>query len=189
MGWDGGVIGAKVDGALHLTAGRVAAVAPVLLVIAGASVFLRSRLLHVRPLRTGVALLLFGAILAFSTTDTTTAERHGGLTGAYARSILQGLIGPVGVTILVVLCLVAAVILITGGSIGLAMRSSGRGVARAAGAGARLSEEVVRMYRDRPASRPSLRAVPTAKTPKQRQAAGRRGRLLRHLRPHRGAAG
>ncbi len=167
MGWDGGVIGAKVDGALHLTAGRVAAVAPVLLVIAGASVFLRSRLLHVRPLRTGVALLLFGAILAFSTTDTTTAERHGGLTGAYARSILQGLIGPVGVTILVVLCLVAAVILITGGSIGLAMRSSGRGVARAAGAGARLSEEVVRMYRDRPVSRPSLRAVPTAKTPKK----------------------
>ncbi len=167
MGWDGGVIGAKVDGALHLTAGRVAAVAPVLLVIAGASVFLRSRLLHVRPLRTGVALLLFGAILAFSTTDTTTAERHGGLTGAYARSILQGLIGPVGVTILVVLCLVAAVILITGGSIGLAMRSSGRGVARAAGAGARLSEEVVRMYRERPATRPSLRAVPTAKTPKQ----------------------
>ena len=167
MGWDGGVIGAKVDGALHLTAGRVAAVAPVLLVIAGASIFLRSRLLHVRPLRTGVALLLFGAILAFSTTDTTTAERHGGLTGAYARSILQGLIGPVGVTILVVLCLVAAVILITGGSIGLAMRSSGRGVARAAGAGARLSEEVVRMYRDRPVSRPSLRAVPTAKTPKK----------------------
>ena len=47
------------------------------------------------------------------------------------------------------------------------MRSSGQRVARAAGAGARLSEEVVRMYRDRPASRPSLKAVPTAKAPKK----------------------
>jgi DNA segregation ATPase FtsK/SpoIIIE, S-DNA-T family len=167
MGWDGGVVGAKIDGALHLTAGRVAAVVPILLVIAGASVFLRSGLLHVRPLRTGVILLLVGAVLAFSTTDTATAERHGGLIGAYSRSLLQGLIGPVGVTIFVVLCIVAAVILITGGSIGLAMRSSGRKVAQAAGAGARLSEEMVRMYRERPASRPSLKAVPTAKTPKR----------------------
>jgi S-DNA-T family DNA segregation ATPase FtsK/SpoIIIE len=167
MGWDGGVIGAKIDGALHLTAGRVAAVVPILLVIAGASVFLRSGLLHVRPLRTGVILLLVGAVLAFSTTDTATAERHGGLIGAYSRSLLQGLIGPVGVTILVALCLVTAVILITGGSIGLAMRSSGRKVAQAAGAGARLSEEMVRMYRERPASRPSLKAVPTSKTPKR----------------------
>ena len=36
MGWDGGVIGAKVDGALHLSAGRVAAVAPLLLIAIGA---------------------------------------------------------------------------------------------------------------------------------------------------------
>src|SRR5436305_8046035 len=45
-----------------------------------------------------------------------------------------------------------SIVLVTGGSIGLAMRSSGQRVAQAAGAGARLSEEVVRMYRDRPAS-------------------------------------
>ena len=167
MGWDGGVIGAKIDGALHLTAGRVAAVVPLLLVIAGASVFLRSGLLHVRPLRTGVILALIGAVLAFSTTDTATAERHGGLIGAYLRSILQGLIGSVGVTILVILCMIVAVILITGGSIGLAMRSSGRKVAQAAGAGRRASEEMVRMYRDRPATRPSLKAVPATKTPKR----------------------
>ena len=155
MGWDGGVIGAKIDGALHLAVGRVAAVAPVLLVLAGAAVFLRSRALHVRPLRTGIILLLTGAVLAFSTTDSSTAEKHGGLFGSYARSILEGLVGSVGVTILVALCITAAIVLITGGSIGLAMRSSGQRVARAAGAGARLSEDFVRMYRDRPVSRPT----------------------------------
>ena len=151
MGWDGGVIGAKIDGALHLMAGRVAAAAPLLLVVAGASIFLRSRVHQVRPLRTGVALLVFGAMLAFSSTDTATAESHGGLLGSYARSLLQGLVGPVGVTILVAMCMVTAIVLITGGSIGLAMRSSGQRVAAAAGAGARLSEEMVRMYRERPA--------------------------------------
>ncbi len=167
MGWDGGVIGAKIDGALHLAVGRVAAVAPVLLVLAGAAVFLRSRALHVRPLRTGIILLLTGAVLAFSTTDSSTAEKHGGLFGSYARSILEGLVGSVGVTILVALCITAAIVLITGGSIGLAMRSSGQRVARAAGAGARLSEDFVRMYRDRPVSRPTLKSVPTEKAPRE----------------------
>ncbi len=165
MGWDGGVIGSKIDGFLHLAAGRVAAVAPLLMVIIGAAVFLRSDMLKVRPLRTGVALLLFGAILAFSTTNSATAEHHGGLIGSYSRTVLQGLVGPVGVTILVVLCVIAAIVLITGGSIGLAMRSSGRGVARAAGAGAKFSEDVVAWYRERPATKPTLRSVPKPREP------------------------
>ena len=41
------------------------------------------------------------------------------------------------------------------------MRSSGRGMARAAEAGARFSGEVGRRVRERPAGRPSLRALPT----------------------------
>ena len=49
----------------------------------------------------------------------------------------------------------------TGASLGVAMRTSGRHVVRAAGAGVRLSEEVGRRYRERPGTRPTLHAVPT----------------------------
>jgi DNA segregation ATPase FtsK/SpoIIIE, S-DNA-T family len=159
LDWNGGVAGAKADGFLHLMVGRVAVLAPALLVAVGAAVFLRSRLLEVRPLRTGVALALVGSVLALSTTSTLTAERHGGLIGSYLRTLLEGFIGSIGVSILVVLLLVAAVVLITGGSIGLAMRSSGRAMAQAAGAGARFSEDMVRLVRERPSSRPRLEAV------------------------------
>jgi DNA segregation ATPase FtsK/SpoIIIE, S-DNA-T family len=156
LDWNGGVAGAKADGFLHLMVGRVAVLAPALLVAIGAAVFLRSRLLEVRPLRTGVALALLGSVLAFSTTSTLTAERHGGLIGSYLRTLLEGFVGSIGVSILVALLLVAAVVLITGGSIGLAMRSSGRAMAQAAGAGARLSEDMVRLVRERPSARPPV---------------------------------
>ena len=100
-------------------------------------------------------------VLALSTTDTADAERHGGLAGSYARIVLTDLVGSVGVSIVVVLGALAALVLITGASVGLLMRSSGRRVARAAEAGARLSGEVGRRVRERPAGRPSLRALPT----------------------------
>jgi len=167
MNWNGGVAGAKADGFLHLMVGRVAVLAPALLVAVGAAVFLRSRLLEVRPLRTGVALALLGSVLAFSTTSTLTAERHGGLVGSYLRTLLEGFIGSIGVSILVVLLLVAAIVLITGGSIGLAMRSSGRAMAQAAGAGARFSEDMVRLVRERPSSRPRLEAVRAPAQPRE----------------------
>src|SRR6185436_931709 len=63
----------------------------------------------------------------------------------------------------------AAIVLITGASIGVMMRSSGRTVARAAEGGARLSGEVARRYRERPASRPTLAAVPDPDKPKRRR--------------------
>jgi S-DNA-T family DNA segregation ATPase FtsK/SpoIIIE len=160
VGWDGGVVGAKADGLLHLLIGRAGAVVPVLLVVTGAAVFLRTSLLAVRPLRTGLVLAAVAGLLAVSTRSTLTAEHHGGLVGAYLRIGMEGLVGPIGVSILIVLCGLAAAVLLTGGSIGLAMRRSGERVAQAAGAGARLSEDVVRMVRQRPASRPTLTALP-----------------------------
>ena len=81
--------------------------------------------------------------------------------GAYARIGLNGLVGPIGVSILVVLGALVGGVLVTGASLGVAMRASGRHVARAAGAGMRLSEEVGRRYRERPGTRPALHAVPT----------------------------
>ena len=100
-------------------------------------------------------------VLALSTTDTGAAEQHGGLAGAYARIGLNGLVGPIGVSILVALGTLVGVVLVTGASLGVAMRASGQHMARAAGAGVRLSEEVGRRYRERPTGRPTLRAVPS----------------------------
>ena len=173
-GWDGGVVGAKLDGLLHLLVGRATAAAPVILAAAGAAVFLRSNLLKVRPLRSGAALAAAAGLLAVSTRSTLNAEHHGGLIGAYLRIALEGLVGPIGVSILIALCALAALVLITGGSIGLSMRWSGRQVAQAASTGAKLSEDVVRKVRERPATRPTLRALPGRDDPENAPLDGKR---------------
>jgi S-DNA-T family DNA segregation ATPase FtsK/SpoIIIE len=146
---------------MHLVIGRAGVVVPPLLVAVGAAIFLHSPLTRLRPLRTGAIVCLGTLVLALSTTDTSSAEHHGGLVGAYARVGLNGLVGPIGVSILVVLGALVGGVLVTGASLGVAMRASGRHVARAAGAGMRLSEEVGRRYRERPGTRPVLHAVPT----------------------------
>ena len=161
LGWNGGVVGLKLDTGLRLVVGRATGIAPILLVAVGGAVFLQSGLWRLRPLRTGIVVGLATLVLALSTTDTADVERHGGLVGAYARIVLTDLVGSVGVTIVVVLGALAALVLVTGASVGLLMRSSGRRVARAAEAGARFSGEMTRRVRERPAGRPSLRALPT----------------------------
>jgi DNA segregation ATPase FtsK/SpoIIIE, S-DNA-T family len=160
LGWNGGVVGLKLDTGMRLVVGRATAVAPILLVAVGAAIFLQTGLWRLRPLRTGAVVGVATLVLALSTTDTAAAETHGGLAGSYARIVLTDLVGSIGVSIVVVLGALAAIVLVTGASIGLLMRSSGRGVARAAEAGARLSGEVGRRVRERPSGRPSLRALP-----------------------------
>ncbi len=154
-------MGHKLHTALHLVIGRAGAVVPPLLIVVGAGIFLRSPLTRLRPLRTGAVVCVATLILALSTTDTAAAERHGGLVGAYARIGLTGLVGPIGVSILVVLGALVGVVLVTGASLGVFMRASGRHVARAAGAGMRRSAETGRRYLERPGGRPALRAVPS----------------------------
>src|SRR5215831_12991882 len=145
-GWDGGVIGLKIDHLLHLLVGRSTVLVPPLLIAVGALIFIDSPIRHLRPMRLGVAVLFATVTLALSTTDTLEPEQHGGLIGAYLRIGLEGLVGSIGVSILVALGFLAAIVLITGASIGMLMRHSGRTVARAAGTGARLGGEVARRY-------------------------------------------
>jgi S-DNA-T family DNA segregation ATPase FtsK/SpoIIIE len=164
LGWNGGVVGEKMHGLLHVLVGQAAVLMPPVLVGAGALVFLDSPIRHLRPLRAGVSVLVVSTVLALSTTDTVAAEDHGGLLGAYARTLLEAAVGQIGVTILVVLGFVVAVVLLTGASVGVMMRRSGVHVARAAetaaGAGVKIGGEMARRYRERPASRPTLTAVP-----------------------------
>jgi S-DNA-T family DNA segregation ATPase FtsK/SpoIIIE len=160
LGWDGGVVGLKIDNLLHLLVGRSSVVAPPLLVAAGAMIFIDSSLRHVRPLRLGAGVFCASLMLALSSHDTIRVERHGGLAGADLRIGLEGLIGQIGVSILIALGFLAAIVLLTGASVGVMMRSSGRQVARAAETSARLGGEVARRYRERPSSKPTLVALP-----------------------------
>src|SRR6478736_6388975 len=171
LGWNGGVIGLKIDHLLQLLVGRATALVPPMLVIAGAMIFVDSKARHLRPLRLGAIILFTSVTLALASNNTLRPEHHGGLIGAYLHTGLEGLIGGIGVSILVVLGIGAAIVLITGASIGVMMRSSGRTVARAAESGARLSGEVARRYRERPASRPALAAVPDTDKPKRGRSA------------------
>jgi DNA segregation ATPase FtsK/SpoIIIE, S-DNA-T family len=163
LGWDGGVVGLKVDNLLHLLVGRASVVAPPMLLAAGAMIFVNSPLRHVRPLRLGAGIFCASLTLAMSSDDTIRVERHGGLAGAYLRIGLEGLIGQIGVSILIALGFLAAIVLVTGASVGVMMRSSGRHVARAAETSARLGGEVARRYRERPSSKPTLVAVPDSR--------------------------
>jgi DNA segregation ATPase FtsK/SpoIIIE, S-DNA-T family len=163
LGWDGGVVGLKVDNLLHLLVGRASVVAPPMLLAAGAMIFVNSPLRHVRPLRLGAGIFCASLTLAMSSDDTIRVERHGGLAGAYLRIGLEGLIGQIGVSILIGLGFLAAIVLVTGASVGVMMRSSGRHVARAAETSARLGGEVARRYRERPSSKPTLVAVPDSR--------------------------
>src|SRR4051794_24683376 len=160
LGWDGGVVGQKLDGLLRLLIGEATMAVPPIAIGAGALIFLDSPARRLRPLRLGVVTAMATLVLALSTTDTVEAEQHGGLIGAYARTLLEHLVGGVGVSILIALGTLAAIVLLTGASIGLVMRRSGEHVARAAGAGARLGGEVARRYRERPTGPPTLTAVP-----------------------------
>ena len=160
LGWDGGVVGVKLDTGLRLIAGRATAVAPPLLVAVGAAVFLRWEARRLRPLRTGLLIGVATLILAVGSTHTASPTSHGGLIGDHARVLLTGLLGSIGVTLVIAVGALATVVLVTGASIGVLMRSSGRHVARAAEAGARISGEVSRRVRERPVGRPALQAVP-----------------------------
>src|SRR4051794_37064152 len=171
LGWDGGVIGLKIDRLLQLLVGRSTALVPPILVIAGVMIFVDSKARHLRPLRLGAIILFTSVTLALASNTTLRPEHHGGLIGAYLHTGLQGLIGGIGVSILVVLGIGAAIVLITGASIGVMMRSSRRTGPPPAESGARLSGEVARRYRERPASRPTLAAVPDPDKPSRRRSA------------------
>jgi hypothetical protein len=84
LGWNGGVVGLKLDTGMRLVVGRATAVAPILLVAVGAAIFLQTGLWRLRPLRTGAVVGVATLVLALSTTDTAAAETHGGLAGSYA---------------------------------------------------------------------------------------------------------
>jgi S-DNA-T family DNA segregation ATPase FtsK/SpoIIIE len=131
--FDGGPVGAHVAGWLRDALGAAAPLVPLALVGVGGLMLVRSKLIDLRPFRTGLAICVLGLMIALG-------ESHGGAVGSALGGGLARVIGDAGALIVGIALLLAGLLLVTGASAGALLRSSGNAV-RQAGTAARRSIE------------------------------------------------
>jgi len=163
-GWDGGRAGHGLAVALGWVLGRARVLAPVTLVAAGGLLLLRPVLPAIRPLRAGViclfatfTLALAAGTLGVSSGSPDSAEAwkssalqsHGGVVGEALFQAAHRFVGGLGVDILALFLLLAAVVLLTGASLAGALRTTGSGLI-----------DTTRRMRALGAARPSRAAQP-----------------------------
>ena len=165
FGWDGGFIGSRVVSSLDVLFGGASTLIPLALGALGGLLLARSSLPDVRPFRTGLIVLTLAVLLAFgsgqfglgpdapppASPDLDTVDEYGGVFGAILFIALDKLLGGAGVTIVTVLGIVAGVVLLTGASLGAALRHSARAgghIARHTARAARRSVERVQSVPD-----------------------------------------
>src|SRR3954468_10681398 len=124
LGWSGGMVGGAIADGFTGTIGAAAYVAPIAFVVVGALMVARSRLVDVRPFRTGLIVAAFGLLAALG-------ADHGGALGRGLEKLFGLLVGSTGTTIIGVLALVVGALLLTGASAGALVRRSGHAVKRA----------------------------------------------------------
>ena len=125
LGWNGGVVGGAVSDAITSVVGDAGYVLPIALVALGALMVTRSKLVDVRPFRTGLAVSAFGLML--------TLGANGGWVGRQLDHLFSALLGSTGATIVGVTTLAVGILLLTGASLGAFLRRSGHAVRRAHG--------------------------------------------------------
>jgi len=133
LGWDGGPVGSHVADWLDEWLGAAAPLVPLALLGIGGLMLVRSRLVDLRPFRTGLAILVLGLLIALG-------EDHGGRLGAFLGGGLARVIGEAGALIVGSALVLAGLMLVTGASAGAFLRRSGS-VVRQAGTVARRSLE------------------------------------------------
>ena len=151
-GWDGGVIGEAAADAARSVFGSGAYALPPLLAIVGALMLGRSALVDVRPFRTGLAVLVLGALIALG-------SDHGGRVGNALQTALAFLLGDTGAAIVGACAIVAGALLLTGASAGALMRRSGHAIRRA---GSTARNRVKRAERGQPPASATSRAAAPA---------------------------
>ncbi len=130
LGWDGGSVGEKTASGLHDAFGAASYVVPLVLLGVGGLMLVRSKLVDIKPFRTGLVLGAFGLMLALG------RDQGGAIGGALAGG-LANVVGETGVLIIGIALFIAGTLLFTGGSAGAVLRSSGGAVRRAGGAARR----------------------------------------------------
>ena len=124
LGWEGGVVGEKVEEGLRDLVGSAAYAVPVALVVVGGLMLVRSALLEVRPFRTGLAVTLVGLMIVLG-------SEHGGVVGGLLGGGIAKLLGGTGAAIVGVTALLAGGLLLSGASYGALLRRSHHAVRRA----------------------------------------------------------
>ena len=130
LGWDGGIVGEKIDAGLRDAVGSAAYAVPLALVVVGGLMLLRSGLLDVHPFRTGLAVTCLGLMI-------TLGSSQGGFAGELLGGGVSRLLGDTGALLVGLTALLAGVLLLSGASYGALLRGSGHAVRRAHGAARR----------------------------------------------------
>ena len=118
LGWDGGAIGATVVDGLHGAFGVAAYLIPLVLLSVGVLMLVRSRLVDLKPFRTGLVVGAFGLMTALG-------RDEGGAIGGALGGGLAHVIGETGALIVGVAMFIAGTLLFTGASAGAVLRRSG----------------------------------------------------------------
>jgi S-DNA-T family DNA segregation ATPase FtsK/SpoIIIE len=130
LGWDGGAVGAQVADGLHTAFGVAAYVIPLVLISVGGLMLVRSKIIDLKPFRTGLAVGAFGLMLALG-------RDEGGAVGGALGGGLAHVIGDTGALIVGVALFIAGTLLFTGASAGAVLRRSGTAMRRAGSAARR----------------------------------------------------
>ena len=130
LGWDGGTVGEKIADGLHGAFGAAAYVIPVVLIAVGGLMLVRSKIVDLKPFRTGLAVGAFGLMIALG-------RDEGGQIGGALGGGLAHVIGDTGALIVGVALFIAGTLLFTGASAGAVLRRSGTAVRRAGNAARR----------------------------------------------------
>ncbi len=154
LGISMGPVGSGFETLVRLIVGRGVVLAPLALVAAGIAVIFNHELLARMPFRLGAAVLTAAGTLALASGtlglagrtryawfDPLTMAGRGGVVGELQYFITAHSVGNPGTTLLVVLGLVAGLVLVTGASLSVVLRRSGKGAAvatRVVGRGARV---------------------------------------------------
>jgi DNA segregation ATPase FtsK/SpoIIIE, S-DNA-T family len=130
LGWDGGTVGATVVDALHDAFGVAAYLIPLVLISVGVLMLVRSRLVDLKPFRTGLVVGAFGLMIALG-------RDEGGAIGGALGGALAHVIGETGALIVGVALFIAGTLLFTGASAGAVLRRSGSAMRNAGNAARR----------------------------------------------------
>ena len=125
LGWDGGTVGREVADGLHEGVRRRCLRRSLSCSIAvGGLMLVRSKIVDLKPFRTGLAVGAFGLMIALG-------RDEGGEIGGALGGGLAHVIGDTGALIVGVALFIAGTLLFTGASAGAVLRRSGTAVRRA----------------------------------------------------------
>lgn len=146
-GVGGGPFGSGLESAIRVVVGRGVGLAPLLFVAMGIHLIVRIPVFDVRPFRIGAFLAGAAVVLGLASGlfgpggdtalgwfDMSEMQATGGVTGALLWWAAAHSIGSVGANIVTVLAITAGMVLMSGASLGQALRGSGRGAAVAGAA-------------------------------------------------------